>query len=198
MPRKRAFSVDELLEVAMMTFWEKGYEATSIRDIVEKTGVNQFSIYSLYGDKHGLFLAVLDRYRDRIISEVFGIVERPSASLGDIRQYFHELIVHNAMTIPALGCLMANSMAEIGAADAEISQKTQAHAERLRTGFINALNNAQCTNEIRPDLNIEAIAGHLVVAVQGLAVYSRIYPEPAPLETFVETMLAALIDPKIG
>lgn len=55
MPRPRQFDPEVLLEGAMHIFWEKGYEATSIRDIVEKTGVNQFSIYNVYGDKQGLF-----------------------------------------------------------------------------------------------------------------------------------------------
>ncbi len=179
----------------MFIFWEKGYAATSIRDIVEKTGVNQFGIYSFYGDKHRLFLAVLDRYRDKIISEVFAIVERPEASLAAIRQYFQALIDHNSMTIPALGCLMANSMAEFGTEDTEVYQRTSAHAERLRTGFTSALTHAQRQGEVRSDLSIESMASHLVVAVQGLAVYSRIYPDCVPLENFVATTLSMIAIP---
>lgn len=195
MSRPRQFSPEALLDVAMFIFWEKGYAATSMRDIVEKTGVNQFGIYSIYGDKHGLFLAVLDRYRDKIISEVFAIVERPEASLAAIRQYFQALIDHNSMTVPALGCLMANSMAEFGTENAEVHQRTSAHAERLRAGFTIALTNAQRQGEVRPDLSIEAMASHLVVAVQGLAVYSRIYPDCVPLENFVATTLSMIAIP---
>jgi TetR/AcrR family transcriptional repressor of nem operon len=195
MPRPRQFDPEALLEAAMLIFWEKGYAATSIRDIVEKTNVNQFGIYSIYGDKHGLFLAVLDRYRDKIITEVFAIVERPEASLSSIRQYFYELIEHNSMTVPALGCLMANTMAEFGMEDPEVLQRTSAHAERLRIGFTQALTNAQHSGEVRQDLTIEAMASHLVVSVQGLAVYSRIYPDRGPLEAFAETTLSVISKP---
>ncbi|MBA3869243.1 MAG: TetR/AcrR family transcriptional regulator [Anaerolineae bacterium] len=195
MSRTREFDLEELLEAAMRIFWEKGYAATSIRDIVKKTGVNQFGIYNVYGDKHGLFLAVLDRYRDKIITEVFAIVEHPDASLESIRQYFHALIEHNSMTVPALGCLMANSMAEFGTEDPEIYQRTSAHAERLRIGFTKALTNAYRNGELRPGLSIEAMASHLVVSVQGLAVYSRIYPDRIPLETFVATTLSVISRP---
>src|SRR5690242_6121509 len=139
----------------MHIFWEKGYEATSIRDIVEKTGVNQFGIYSLYGDKQGLFLAVLDRYRDNIVSDVFGIVERPDASIGAIRAYFMALVERHTVILPALGCLMVNSIAECGMENVEIYQRTRAHTDRLRTGFTKALVNARRNGEIRPDLNID-------------------------------------------
>lgn len=49
-------------------------------------------IYSLYGGKKELFLAVLDRYRDQIVGSVFGMVGRPGASVGAMRDYFETLI----------------------------------------------------------------------------------------------------------
>jgi len=198
-PRTREFDPNTLLEGAMHLFWEKGYEATSIRDIVEETGVNQFGIYSLYGDKQGLFLAVLDHYRDNIVSEVFGIVERPEASVRAIRDYFMALVERHTVILPALGCLMVNSIAECGMENAEIYQRTKAHTDRLRTGFMKALANALRNGEIRPDLNIDETANYLVVSAQGLAVNSRIYPDHAPLENFAATALSILdTPPKAG
>ena len=194
MARKRQFDPDELLESAMRLFWEKGYEATSIRDIVERTGVNQFGIYSLYGDKHELFLAVLDRYRDKIVGNVFGIVERPDAALQAIRQYFETLVACHALIMPALGCLMANTMAESAAGDEAIRERTQRHFERQRTGLSHALTAARRNGEIRADLDIAQTAEYLAVSVQGLAVYSRINPDQAALTRYVETALSILTE----
>jgi TetR/AcrR family transcriptional repressor of nem operon len=190
MARKRQFDPDELLDSAMHLFWEKGYEATSIRDIVERTGVNQFGIYSLYGDKHGLFLAVLDRYRDQIVGRVFGIVEHPDASLSEIRQYFETLVAYHAIIMPALGCLMANTMAESAAGDAAIRARTRRHFDRQRSGLIRALTNAERNGEILADLDIAETAEYLAVSVQGLAVYSRINPDKVALTRYVETALS--------
>jgi hypothetical protein len=50
----------------------------------------------------GGFLAVLDRYRDTIVEAVFGIVERPEASLAEIRAYFNSLVEHHSVTMPAM------------------------------------------------------------------------------------------------
>jgi hypothetical protein len=79
--------------------------------------------------------------------------------------------------------------------NAEIYQRTRAHVDRLRTGFTKALTNARRNGEIRPELNIDEIAGYLVVSVHGLAVYSRIYPDRAILENFAATALSILDAP---
>jgi TetR/AcrR family transcriptional repressor of nem operon len=192
MARKRQFDPDELLASAMRLFWEKGYEATSIRDVVEHSGVNQFGIYSLHGDKLGLFLAVLDRYRDEIVSSVFGIVEQPGASLAAIRQYFATLVTYHALILRAMGCLMANTMAESAAGNEAIRERTQRHIERLRAGFSRALTTAVDHGELPPNFDVARTAEFLTVSVQGLAVYSRIDPDQAALTRYVETVLSIL------
>jgi TetR/AcrR family transcriptional repressor of nem operon len=192
MPRRREFDPDQLLESAMLLFWEKGYEATSMRDIVERTGVNQFGIYSLYGGKQDLFLAVLDRYRDQIVSSVFGIVERPGASLGAIRAYFETLIQAHSITFPAMGCLMATTMAESFAGSESIRECVQGHFDRLRAGFTRALQTACRNGEIQGDLDIPRVADYLAVSVQGLAVYSRLNSDEAALRTYVDSVLTIL------
>jgi TetR/AcrR family transcriptional repressor of nem operon len=195
MPRHRAFNPDDLLDGALRLFWEKGYEATSMRDVVARTGVNQFGIYHLYGDKHGLFLAVLDRYRDTIVEAVFGIVERPEASIAEIRAYFNSLVQHHSVTMPAMGCLMASSMAEHAADDAGIRERVGSHFERLRTGFIRALETARRRGEVRDDLPIPTVAEYLAVSVQGLAVYSRLNPDAGALQRYVDTALSLVASP---
>lgn len=119
-------------------------------------------------------------------------MERPEASVRAIREYFLAVVERHTVILPALGCLMANSIAECGMDNAEICQRTKAHVDRLRTGFTKALMNARRNGEFRPDLNIDEMANYLVVSVHGLAVYSRIYPDRAPLENFAMTALSIL------
>ena len=53
---------------AMAAFWTRGYEATSIDDLVEATGTNRGSLYGTFGDKRRLFLMALDRYWDTVVN----------------------------------------------------------------------------------------------------------------------------------
>ena len=68
MARPREFDAEDLLEKAMLAFWEGGLQGTSMRQLEAVTGVKQVSLYNAFGDKEGLFLAVLDRYADRMAS----------------------------------------------------------------------------------------------------------------------------------
>ena len=62
MARPKQFDRDEALERAMAVFWRRGYEGTSVRDLVEHMGINRGSLYDTFGDKRTLFLAAVDRY----------------------------------------------------------------------------------------------------------------------------------------
>ena len=62
MNRPREYKKEDVLEAATGLFWAKGFEATSISELVELTGLNKHSMYREFGDKEGLFLASLDHY----------------------------------------------------------------------------------------------------------------------------------------
>jgi len=62
MPRNKEFDYTEKLEVVRNLFWEKGYHATSMHDIVDAMKLNRSSIYDTYGNKHDLFLKCLSNY----------------------------------------------------------------------------------------------------------------------------------------
>ena len=66
MPWEKQFDVDQVLNKAMQAFWSRGYEATSMQELVDRTGINRGSLYSTYRDKHALFLAALRRYAETI------------------------------------------------------------------------------------------------------------------------------------
>ena len=64
MARPREFDETIALEAAIECFWQRGYEATSVRDLADKMGISAPSLYNAYGDKHALFVQALERYLD--------------------------------------------------------------------------------------------------------------------------------------
>lgn len=60
--RPRAFDKEEALQAAINVFWAKGYEGTSMRDLTEAMGINSPSLYSVFGDKHKLYLEAIESY----------------------------------------------------------------------------------------------------------------------------------------
>lgn len=195
MPRKREFDPDQALDAAMAVFWRKGYEATSIADLVEAMGINRFSLYNTFGDKHALFVQALERYGERAVTKILGPVEAVDASLPQLRRYFDILLAGPGPQAPNNGCLMANSAAELGASDAVARTLVKAHFRRQTAAFRNALRNAVAKGEARSDLDIERTAESLTISVQGLAVYVKTNPSPEILRRFVEGLLAPLEPP---
>ena len=77
MARPKAFDVERALDRAVEVFWTRGYEATSLCDLLEHMEIGRQSLYDTFGDKHGLFLAALERYRRAMSQSLLGALERP-------------------------------------------------------------------------------------------------------------------------
>ena len=91
MARQKEFDRDEVLHKAMEVFWMRGYEGTSIQDLVKYMGINRQSIYDTFGDKHTLFLQSLDRYREIQSRKVFDVLDdRPIAGIDDLHKLLTE------------------------------------------------------------------------------------------------------------
>ena len=112
MARPREFDRTQVLDQAIDVFWQRGYEGTSIQDLVDRMGIHRGSLYCAFGDKHGLFLAALDRYEEVFHSK---ILDRLAAGrLGEgarqaIRQVFDDVVRSCASQAGRKGCLMTNS-----------------------------------------------------------------------------------------
>ncbi len=60
-PRHKAFDPSTVLNEAVDVFWTQGYEATSVQDLVDHMGINRFSMYDTFGNKHELFMSACHR-----------------------------------------------------------------------------------------------------------------------------------------
>src|SRR5438067_11998729 len=92
MARQKEFNRDEVLNKAMEVFWTRGYEGTSIQDLVKHMRINRQSIYDTFKNKHTLFLQSLDRYREIQSRKVFDILDKPGSIRKNLRQLFEKII----------------------------------------------------------------------------------------------------------
>ncbi len=92
MARPRQFDPEHTLDFAVDTFWECGFEATSIEKLCRNLKLNPGSLYGAYGDKRTLFIAILDRYIDKVSSEAIERIAGNPSGVAGIRAYFDFLI----------------------------------------------------------------------------------------------------------
>ena len=148
--RPREFDADEVLDQLVDLFWEKGFEATSISDIVDATGLNKSSLYNSFGSKDDLFAAALDRYLTSRAAMIFAIAGEGSAGLDDLLRLVDFLQAEMGTDRGRMGCLGVNTSTELGLRDEGAVEM----ARRLRTDMRAAVGaplvRAETAGEIRP------------------------------------------------
>jgi TetR/AcrR family transcriptional repressor of nem operon len=189
--RTKEFEPAEALDAAMHLFWCKGYEATSIRDLLDGMGIGYGSLYNTFGDKHALFLASLDRFRELRTSWIDEVLE--DSGLSGIEEVFRRTVDGLVSFEPRRGCLLANTAVELGPHDAEVATKISRYVRHTEAVFERALIRAQEAGEIPADRDPRALARFLVNALHGLRVLARVGTDRAVLEDAVRVALDVLL-----
>lgn len=140
MARPKAFDPEDILDRATALFWRKGYEATSVADLVEALGINRGSLYGTFKDKHALFLSALERYDEcEIGATVRHLRNTPGPGRERIQTMFDNVIRGVEERGDRRGCLICNTAVEQAATDFEIERRVKASHERLTGAFSMAL-----------------------------------------------------------
>ena len=171
MARAKEFDREVVLERAMEFFWAQGYEAASMRDLLDAMQIGRQSLYDTFGDKHSLFLASLKHYYDRGMGSVVAQLSAPDGGLSAIEGYF-EGTARRMCTKPYRSCLLINSAIELAPHDPEVATIVNRFIKNLRKGFAKALEVAESKGEARVD-DIDAVAWHLTNSAVGLGTMSK-------------------------
>jgi TetR/AcrR family transcriptional regulator, transcriptional repressor for nem operon len=192
MARPKEFDVNRTLAKAMDVFWTRGYEATSMQDLVTHLGVNRQSIYDTFGDKRGLFVAALENYAIQANTNIGGALSQP----GHIRDVLHNLFETTADAAiqdnPRRGCMMVNTAIELAPHDPEIERRVKESLGNNEEHFYRALTVAQERGELNRDRDARALARFLNSTLQGLQVTAKANPDRATLGDIINTALSVL------
>lgn len=194
MPRPRSKSRDDLISSAMGVFWENGFNATSVEDLVTASGVGRGGIYSDFGGKEDLFLACLEAYRARFADPAIQILTSGSSGLESIEAYFDYFItLHEKHGMPGPGCFIANTMTELAPQHADALRIVNEHSAQLKSAFAKAVKQAIGASGNHVDkVEIAEIAEFLVTSSQGLWSYGKSISEIRVLKRFKGTLLNLL------
>lgn len=165
MSRPLEFERGETRNQALRLFWRKGYQATSVADLVDGTGLSRSSLYAAFGDKPALFAECLDVFADRTLAFLQSAPpEEPP--LATLRRFFEFGLTHGDEG--SWGCLLVNTSLELAAADPLLSARASGHLRRVEAGFEAALLRCGCASD-----QAAGLAGVLMLLLQGLRVSTR-------------------------
>lgn len=189
MARPRGFDEEEVLEAASATFWLKGYEATSTRDLVKCTGLTQPSLYNAFGDKRGLYLRALEHYLDRSLRERIRRLESNMPPAQAITSFFEETIERSVSDPHKRGCMLVNSALEMTPDDEAFRKLVATEIAEIREFFYRCLIAAQKNGTLPQTIRADDAAAHLLATVLGMRVLARVDPQRDVLSSAVASAL---------
>lgn len=180
MARPRKSGERDVVEAAKQTFWASGFEGTAISDLERSTGLYRSSLYHSFETKRGLFAAAIQSYVSDFVDPRLRPMERDTPGLGAIEAYFSGVASYlRADTDSAArGCLIVNTIGELGAHRDEAGDTASRFPNRIRRAFARCLKSAADSGELRPDV-VERRASMLSVATLGIWLLARIDPRAA-------------------
>lgn len=176
----------------MQAFWRRGYEATSVQDLVDATGINRGSMYDTFGDKRGLFQASIDYYISNVSAKRLSKMIETEPPLKAIRAYFEDLIAFSVGDGRKLGCLITNSVVELAPHDPVIGGILRDSFARVEEIFHQALRRAQSESEISPKVDTRAVARFLTATTNGIRVFARADANAETLRDVVNSALSVI------
>lgn len=193
MPRPKAFNPDEALEKAMHVFWHKGYEATSMEDLLTAMDLNRGSLYATFGDKRELFLKAMDRYcAGGGIGSRISILNEPGPALPLIRRFIDRMLEFGLSDPLRRGCLLTNAVMELGPRDKNIARKVAGRLQMAEEAFFKLLARAKREGELANDQDPRALARVLVTMMQGTIVMIKAGTPANVVKQTAETALSIL------
>ncbi len=162
MPRNKEFDYDEKLEVARNLFWEKGYNATSMLDIVDRMQLNRSSIYDTYGNKHDLFLKSLEHYAS-FKKKQYVKASRAGKLPIDTLEYIIRDVVKQTLTTNR-SCLIVKSIFEVAHTDPEVKELILENGNLLQEILVHSIKQAQVDGSIKSTTEPTVIARFILSA----------------------------------
>ncbi|MEO3874423.1 TetR family transcriptional regulator [Nonomuraea sp. B12E4] len=190
MARTKEFDPEVALQRALELFWERGYEATSMSDLVERLGVARASVYATFGGKRELYLKALERYLEQ--GDVVEPLSQPGPALPALRAFLDRYVAECLADELRRGCLVVNTAVELAGRDPVAARKVAASWAELETALASSLVRARAQGEIPAGKDPHALARFLLVLLQGIRVLGRADPDPRRLRDAVDQAMKAV------
>lgn len=190
MARPREFDEVAALDAAVEHFWLHGYQSTSVRELAAAMGITSASLYNAFGDKRALFKMALARYIETSIEG--RVIREHHSTILAIDAFFKDIVNYSLRDKDRKGCLLVNSVLELGDDDKELKGIVSDVFGEIETFFKRAISRGQERGEVSTRLPATDLARLLLGTLLGIRVLARLRPNRALLESIAYSALLML------
>lgn len=176
----------------MRVFWDQGYRATTLADLMRVAHVQKQSLYCAFGDKRSLFLKVLELYRNQVLSQIQDLLNESGSPLEGIARLMRRTSQPPRLKNCPPGCLMANTALELGLSDSDVA----AEVKKLFRGFEKvltaAVKKAQKRGEITTRFDSTSIGQSLANTINGIRILENSGASNQQIKAVADMALATI------
>ena len=191
MARPRSFDPDDALARAMDAFWAKGYDGTTMDDLVAATGLKKGSLYAAFGDKHRLYLAAIERYERIVVDAAIAALRTSADPWHGLAVLFEQVVAAVDQHRDRRGCLICNASIDRAPYDRTVERRVLSALARLQRAIAATIRRA------RPALSpadADAVASQLLAGYMGMRVMARAGVTAPELRRIADSALRAAAD----
>lgn len=173
MPWEKSFDTDRAIDRATEVFWAKGYEATSLTDLLTAMGINKGSFYNAFGSKKKLFTESLLKYDREQRIEFFGGLSAMNDPVAAITELFNEIVSQSQTDKEKKGCFLVNTALDLPNHDKATNTSVIKGFEEVVIFFKEQIKQGQSSGVIPAGKDLQVTANGLFALLVGLRVLSR-------------------------
>jgi TetR/AcrR family transcriptional repressor of nem operon len=178
--------MEAVVEAAMTAFRRRGFEGTSLQDLVDATGLGRGSLYAAFGSKEGLYLAAVDRYRENYAMPLADIFRSGSPARDIVREVLVNIVDEIAQDGERLACLIVSAATERIPHDRLIAERIRSTTDALQDVLTEVIAAGQQNGEVANKQPASDLARFFVMTAQGLRVIGAINPDRRSLTAAVD------------
>jgi TetR/AcrR family transcriptional regulator, transcriptional repressor for nem operon len=189
--RPKIFDQQTALEKASKLFWEKGYEATSLDDLISVMGIQKGSFYHSFGSKKLLFIETIKLYEKISFEEYEKLLKETENPIELIKAFFLHC-ADSPKSEHLKGCFAGNTLAELTGIDEELTRNAKEYLKKLENIFFEQISIAQNNKTIKNKTEPKILARYLLNLWNGINITRRIYQSNEDLKPLIEFQLSIL------
>jgi TetR/AcrR family transcriptional repressor of nem operon len=192
MARTKDFDENEVLTKAIQLFWHKGYNGTSMQDLVDGLGISRSSLYDTYTDKHTLFIKALESYQNTGAGKIQAIIDNSGSAKETVKRLLEFAINELLGDKQHKGCFMVNAEIEVAPHDAEVNNLVCKNDQQMEEAFYQVIQKGKDSGEIKNRQDARALARFIFNAVKGMRVTAKSITDKAVFDDIIALTVSAL------
>jgi len=196
MGRHLEFERDDAVLKAMEIFWEKGYESTSLEDLLNGMGLSKSSFYNSFGSKDVIFKECLNKYVFVIENNIAELYQVAPSGREFITGIFDDIIHESKILNQKMGCFIMNSAMEFAQRDDEIAEIIKKAMSKIENAFLVAVEKSISEGDIDKNQDSNQIAQYLLCSFNGIKVMVKSGAEQDSLDNIYTLIISSVFSKK--